>query len=161
DAHGSLWIGGQSGLTRMTKGRFTAWAEQDGLPSNHVRALYEDAEHTLWIGTTDGGLGRFKDGRFTRFTTREGMFDDGVFQILEDDAGNFWMSSNRGIHWVRKRELNEFAEGRRRSITSVAYGKSDGMLNAECNGGRSPAGIKARDGKLWFPTQDGVAVIDS
>ena len=27
-------------------------------------------------------------------------------------------------------------------------------------GGRSPAGIKARDGRLWFPTQDGVAVID-
>ena len=33
------------------------------------------------------------------------------------------------------------------------------MLNAECNGGRSPAGVKTRDGKLWFPTQDGVAVI--
>ena len=34
------------------------------------------------------------------------------------------------------------------------------MLNIECNGGRWPAGVKARDGRLWFPTQDGVAVID-
>ena len=34
------------------------------------------------------------------------------------------------------------------------------MLNVECNGGFWPAGIKARDGTLWFPTQDGVAVID-
>jgi signal transduction histidine kinase len=34
------------------------------------------------------------------------------------------------------------------------------MLNVECNGGRWPAGVKTRDGKLWFPTQDGVAVID-
>ena len=34
------------------------------------------------------------------------------------------------------------------------------MLNNECNGGRQPAGIKTRDGKLWFPTQDGVAIID-
>ncbi len=34
------------------------------------------------------------------------------------------------------------------------------MRNIECNGGRSPAGFKARDGRLWFPTQDGVAVID-
>ena len=34
------------------------------------------------------------------------------------------------------------------------------MLNPECNGGRSPAGIRAQDGRLWFPTQDGVAVID-
>ena len=46
------------------------------------------------------------------------------------------------------------------AITSTFFGKSDGMLNRECNGGRQPAGIKAKDGRLWFPTQDGVAVID-
>ena len=34
------------------------------------------------------------------------------------------------------------------------------MLNEECNGGIWPAGIRARDGRLWLPTQDGVAVID-
>ena len=28
------------------------------------------------------------------------------------------------------------------------------------NGGRQPAGLKAADGKLWFPTMGGVAVID-
>ncbi len=160
DHTGTLWIGSRSGLSRLIKGRFNGWTEREGLPSNHIVALYEDAEGTLWIGTSDGGLGRFKDGHFAGYTTREGMFDDGVFQIFEDANGNFWMSSNHGIHRVSKRELNEFAEGRRRSITSIAYGKSEGMLNAECNGGRSPAGVKTRDGKLWFPTQDGVAVID-
>ena len=34
------------------------------------------------------------------------------------------------------------------------------MLNAECNGGMQPAGIRARDGRMWFPTQQGVAIID-
>jgi signal transduction histidine kinase len=34
------------------------------------------------------------------------------------------------------------------------------MLNSECNGGREQAGTRTRDGKLWFPTQDGLAVID-
>jgi len=70
------------------------------------------------------------------------------------------MSSNRGIYRTSKRELNQFAEGKLSSITSVAYGKTDGMLSEECNGGMWPAGTRARDGKLWFPTQDGVAVID-
>ena len=157
---GTLWIGTRFGLSRLLNGRFNTWTEREGLPSNHIVALYEDAEGTLWIGTSDGGLGRFKEGHFTSYTMKKGMFDNGVFQILEDAAGNFWMSSNRGIYRISKRELNEFAEGRRRSITSVAYGKGEGMLSAECNGGRSPAGVKTRDGKLWFPTQDGVAVID-
>ena len=33
------------------------------------------------------------------------------------------------------------------------YGVADGMKSSECNGGYQPAGWKARDGRLWFPTQ--------
>jgi hypothetical protein len=34
------------------------------------------------------------------------------------------------------------------------------MPSAQCTSGRWPAGTKTRDGKLWFPTIGGVAVID-
>lgn len=157
---GGLWIGTYDGLTRVKNGQLTSWRESDGLPSRTIRALYEDADGTLWIGSYDGGLARFKDGKFNRYNSKTGLPNDGAFQILEDDDRSFWISSNRGIYRVKKDELNEFADGQRMNLTATAYGKSDGMLNAECNGGRSPAGIRARDGRLWFPTLDGVAVID-
>jgi signal transduction histidine kinase/ligand-binding sensor domain-containing protein len=157
---GGLWIGTYGGLSLFKDGKLTSWTENEGLPSRTIRTLYEDADAALWIGSYDGGLSRFKDGKFTRYNTKTGLPNDGAFQILEDDNRHFWISSNRGIYRVGKDELNEFADGRRANVTAVAYGKSDGMLNAECNGGRSPAGIRARDGRLWFPTQDGVAVID-
>jgi signal transduction histidine kinase/ligand-binding sensor domain-containing protein len=157
---GELWVGGYGGLTRLQDGQFTRWTESNGLPSNNVRALYIDSDGVVWIGTYDGGLGRLQDGKIVRYTIHEGMFNDGVFQILEDAHGNLWMGCNRGIYRVSKRELNLFAEGKLSSITSVPYGKIDGMLNVECNGGFCPAGIRAKDGKLWFPTQDGVAVVD-
>jgi len=159
-ASGDLWIGGYGGLTRLHGGQCTRWGERDGLPSDNIRAIYEDRDGVIWIGSYDGGLGRYKDGKFTRYTERDGLFNNGVFQILEDERGNLWMSSNRGIYRVSKQDLNAFADGKRTTITSVAYGQADGMLNVECNGGMWPAGIKAKDGKLWFPTQDGVAVID-
>ena len=157
---GSLWIAGYGGLTQMREGVFKRWTEREGLPSDNLRSLYEDAEHVLWIGTYDNGLARFENGKFTRYGTRDGLFDQGVFQILEDQRGNFWISCNRGIYRVSKRELNQFASGQQDRITSVGYGKIDGMLNTECNGGLSPAGIKSADGRLWFPTQNGIAVID-
>jgi signal transduction histidine kinase len=160
DREETLWFGTHAGLARYAGGRFTAFGERDGLSSDHVRSLYVDGDGVVWIGTYDGGLSRFADGAFTRYTTREGLFANGVFQTLEDDRGNLWMTSNRGIFRVAKRELNAYAAGATRSITSLAYGTRDGLASAECNGGRQPAGWRMRDGTLWFPTQRGVAIVD-
>src|SRR6185312_16487430 len=42
----------------------------------------------------------------------------------------------------------------------VSYGMADGMKTNECNGGFQPAGWKSRDGRLWFPTMNGIVAID-
>jgi hypothetical protein len=160
DRTGNLWIGGMGGLSRYDGHRFSAFTVSDGLPSASVRALYFDSDNVLWIGTYDGGLGRFDGVHFARITTRNGLFSNGVFQILEDANGYLWMSSNQGIYRARKQDLNDFVAGRLSGIHSIAYGKREGMLNEECNGGHWPAGVRARDGKLWFPTENGVAVVD-
>lgn len=160
DSTGALWIGTIGGLTRYFEGTFSSFTTDHGLSNNYVRAIHPDRDGVLWIGTYGGGLNRFKDGKFVRYTTAEGLFDNGVFQILEDHHGNFWMSSNKGIFRVKKHELEEFAAGTRGHITSIAYGKEDGMLNRECNGGFQPAGWKTADGRLWFPTIKGLVVID-
>jgi signal transduction histidine kinase/ligand-binding sensor domain-containing protein len=160
DRQGALWFGTYGGLNRLKEGKFTSYKKSDGLASDHVRALYEDGGGVLWVGTYDGGLSRIEDGRITTYTTNDGLFNNGVFQILDDQRGNFWMSSNLGIYRVSRQELNDFADGKIHKITCVSYGKRDGMLNVECNGGTSPAGVRTRDGRLWFPTQKGVAVID-
>ena len=83
-----------------------------------------------------------------------------VHEILEDDEGRLWMNSNRGIFWVRRDELNAFAEHRIPRIHSTAYTERDGLRNREGNGGFQPAGAKTRDGRLWFPTQDGIVGVD-
>ena len=117
-----------------------------------------DHHGTLWIATRGDGLYRFKDGKFVTVTRKDGLHDDTAYQILSDtndDSCNLWMSCNRGIYRVSLGELNEFADGRRQSVTSFAYGVADGMLSRECNGGQ-PAGCKARDGRLWFPTLRGI-----
>jgi signal transduction histidine kinase/ligand-binding sensor domain-containing protein len=157
---GALWIGTFQGLTRLEDGVFTTYTERDGVIGNQVRAIYEDADEVLWIGTYDGGLYRMKQGRLTRYTTKNGLHDNGVFQILEDDTGHLWMGSNRGIYRVSRRELNDFAEGAARSIRPTAFGTRDGLSTLECNGGRQPSGLKTADGKLWFPTMGGVAIVD-
>jgi signal transduction histidine kinase len=72
----------------------------------------------------------------------------------------FWISCNRGIYRVSRKDLNEVAAGRLESAGHVAYGEADGMLTSETNGEYQPAGCKSIDGKIWFPTQRGIVVID-
>jgi diguanylate cyclase (GGDEF)-like protein len=160
DRSGNLWVGTDGGgLNVLDRGRFKAYTTEQGLAHNTVFRIYEDGAGALWIGTY-GGLSRFKDGRLVSITSKEGLFDDRLFQILEDDRGELWMSGNKGISRVPRRDLEELAEGRRTSVTPIAYGTSDGMRSSECNGNSQPAGWKARDGSLWFPTTRGAVRID-
>jgi signal transduction histidine kinase len=112
------------------------------------------------MGTYGGGLNRFRDGRFTHCGTSDGLFEDTVSHILEDQDGNLWMSGNKGISRVSRKELNDFFDGRVKSITAISYGVADGMTNRECNGGGQPAGWKTREGQMWFPTVKGPVVVD-
>lgn len=155
-----LWIGTTHGLALFENGKFRSYTSHDGLSSNVVLAIHDDSDGAIWIGTNGGGLDRFKNGQFTTYTIRNGLFDDAVFRVLEDDAGNLWMSSDRGVFRVSKQQLNDFADGKINRIESVSYGEPDGLNTAECNGNFQPAGWKSRDGRLWFPTMQGVSVVD-
>jgi signal transduction histidine kinase/ligand-binding sensor domain-containing protein len=160
-ASGAIWVGTTEGLGRFEHGRWVAFTEKrDGLAGNFIRSLYEDRDGTVWIGTYDSGLTRYAGGRFSTVTSRHGLFSDGVFCLLEDDDGWFWMNSNQGIYRARRDELNAFADGRRASVTSVSYGPEDGLVNVEGNGGKQPACARAADGRLWFATAGGLAVVD-
>jgi signal transduction histidine kinase/ligand-binding sensor domain-containing protein len=160
DRRGDLWIGGYGGVTQIHNGTFTRWTEAEGLPSNNVRSIFEDSSGDIWAGTYDGGIGWFQNGKWINFNTANGLYDNGAFQILEDGQERFWISSNRGIYRVSRKQLRDVALGRQLRAQSIAYGRADGMLNMECNGGLWPAGAKDDRGRLWFPTQRGVAIID-
>lgn len=161
DRAGNLWIGTfGGGLQCFRDGKFTTFTMTNGLSNNFVWALHADADGVLWIGT-ENGLNRYADGHFTAFTTREGLPVNLVNEILEDAHGNLWVSHDHGIYRLRKSELNAGATGHRKTVQALRYDESDGLISAETNGQKSqPAGCRSRDGRLWFPTTKGVAVID-
>ncbi|MEE8526310.1 MAG: two-component regulator propeller domain-containing protein, partial [Thermoanaerobaculia bacterium] len=157
DSRGTLWIGTDNGLTRFDGEELTPIP----LPApDIVKTITGEADGTLWIGTAESGLLHYRDGRFVAFSVDQGLFDHLVHRILDDGRGWMWMSSNQGLFRVSKTELEDVAAGRTDRLRSISYGEDQGMRSRECNGGGHPAGIRTRDGRLWFPTIQGVVIVD-
>lgn len=164
---GGAWVGTFGGLARVRAGRVEVLGEADGLSSDVIRSLYLGEDGVLWIGTEGRGLNRvaltgetLEDADVTSYSTKDGIFADGIHAILDDGMGRLWMSSNDGIFWVRQAELEAFARGETTQVHSVAYLERDGLGNREANGGTQSAGLRTADGRLWFATMGGAAVVD-
>lgn len=154
---GGLWLGANGGgLMHFRDGEVRTWAEAEGLTSGNVMALVEDARGVVWFSTQGGGLYRLHGETLTRFSTEDGLYDDVGWQLLEDLEHRLWVISSRGIFRIVKEELDALAEGRHQRLSSTVLGRSDGLRDLRGTG----AGIRTRDGRLWFTTTAGVAVID-
>ena len=53
---------------RITGDAIVTYTTRDGLPDNHVNALWEDRDGSLWIGTAKGLVKRVA-GTFVTYTT--------------------------------------------------------------------------------------------
>ena len=162
DRDGYLWIGTEDeGLYRWKDGQCTHLGRMNGLANESIWSLCADDDGTVWIGTCGGGLSRWRNGKVTTWTTKDGLVNDVICQILEDDRGNLWLGSYGGVFCVSKAELDRTSDGASNHVIHcVSYRKADGLPSIECQGGFQPAGFKSRDGRLWFPTNKGLAVVN-
>ena len=161
DHEGTVWVGAFNGdLYRFRGEEIATFHFYNHFTQNAIWTIHPDPDGSLWIGTNSSGLLRFKNGKFRAITTRDGLYNDVAFQILDDNRGFLWTSCNKGISRTSKKELNDFADGRSQRVNSLSFGTPEGVRGIESTGPAQPAGFRAQDGKLWFPTIKGVAVVD-
>jgi ligand-binding sensor domain-containing protein/signal transduction histidine kinase len=160
DGAGSIWVGTQSGFSIVQDGKFANYSPHNGLLEDTVLAFYEDKAHAMWIGTAGGGMARFRDGKYRIYTTAEGLFNDNVFGILEDDQGYLWINCSEGVFRIFKDQFDQLDRGTIRQLKCSSFGKRDGMPSVEGNAVGQPCAWKGPDGRMWFTTSRGVAVVD-
>jgi ligand-binding sensor domain-containing protein/signal transduction histidine kinase len=84
---GTLWGGTEGGgLVRYQHGAFRIFGAAAGLTNGFVRAIFEDRQRNLWVGT-DRGLFRLQQEMLTRVDGTGGIPQISVHAICEDHAG--------------------------------------------------------------------------
>jgi signal transduction histidine kinase/ligand-binding sensor domain-containing protein/CheY-like chemotaxis protein len=163
DSRGNLWVGTDiDGLLRITNSKSEVFNVTHGLSSQDIMSIFEDKAGDIWIATYGGGVNRYTyaDGEFKSIGQKHGLPHDIVYWILEDDNHHLWMSTMEGIFRVNRQELENFFNGTSDVVNGTTFDEAYGMKVREGNGGSQPSGWRTNDGRLWFITAAGVAVID-
>ena len=163
DSNGDIWFSTTSTgiLKKDGNDNLTGFSIHHGPSSEMVLSMYEDPEGSIWAGTNEGLL-VLKDGEFKLFNRSNGLQFNGIFRMIEDDYGYLWASGNFGIQRMSVNNLLALKHDETGSmrIPVRLFDTSDGMANHEANGGVFPAGWKMESGDIWFPTMQGIAMIN-
>jgi ligand-binding sensor domain-containing protein len=131
-----------------------------GTSSAWVMTMSMDSLGGLWIATMGAGLKAVRGDSVVTITSAEGLPEEAVYAVMPDNAGSLWFPSNNGVYRASVDDLYALLEGRREAVDFESFGVSDGMYSDECNGGYQASAVKAKDGRLWFPTTAGVVMVD-
>jgi signal transduction histidine kinase len=159
DSRGMIWVGTGDGVGRFRAPRGGAFQMEARLGDAAIESLFEDSKGRVWATTAGGILFVSTPQGNVILDHRHGMPAHALYRVLEDDAGSYWISSSRGILELPRDPLEAVLAGERTRLEILHYGLEDGMRTSECHGLSQPAGGKARDGSLWFPTARGFVQI--
>lgn len=185
-SNGDLWLGTENdGLLRVSGTHVDHFSTRNGLPDGRITAVFEDREHSIWVGA-NGGLYRLRKALFANLRVEDGLSGNYVRALAETRDGSLWVGSSKGLDVVppsgTPRPVPLGPSANRVSVMSLSVAPDDllsigtfgdGVLQAR--GGRVVARItqaqglpanhvralaQARGGGVWAGTQRGVALID-
>ncbi len=103
DSNESIWVGSNDeGLVELRKdGRTRTYTSKDGIPNNSVRAICEDHEGNIWVGTA-GGIAYIagKDEEKPEVVVPEGLEEFAesnvlVMRLYCDTEGKIWIATGK------------------------------------------------------------------
>ena len=149
DRAGNLWIGTWLGLFRR--------GPRGGVPvripqvEGTVRAIFEDGESEIWVGTDGNGVFTYRAGRVTHLTPADGIPNKQVRAFLQSRDGAVWIATLGGVVRWDRGSLAVFTtrDGLPSNLARALYEDRTGRLWV----GTLDAGIAWREPEGLFRTQ--------
>ena len=130
DRTGRLWFGTQAGLVCRDDAGWKKFDSRDGLSNDTVRAIADDAEGNIWIGTEAGGLNCLSNGQFRVFHKADGLPGETVTSLLADRDGSLWVgTADAGLGRLKDGQWTTYSKTNGLSSDSIGYLIEDTQSN--------------------------------
>jgi len=157
DRYGNIWASALDlGVIVINKNRkvIRIYNDQNGMPDNSVRCIYQDSSGNFWFGGYDNGLAYFSKDKILKdlgmkynpanikvklFTTKDGLPDNSIRKVIEDSFRNIIIGSRYG-------GLAVYNNGNIKKITKSEGLISNGIWDIANDGDRG----------IWIVTQAGI-----
>lgn len=98
ERNGTIWMRGDERQLwrRATNGQWSVLTSEQGLYRS-LRCIFEDREHSVWVGTDGAGLHRLRPQPVKTFDERDGLASNAMtFTLTEDTDGKIWVGAFPG-----------------------------------------------------------------
>ena len=146
---GTVLLGDENG--------FQTIARPETLKHQWVSGILTISAKETWVSTLGGGLYLWDGEKWPCLDAIDGLPDSRLTCVLDDGEGYLWMGSLGGIIRAERQKLLAHILSPQSPVQWLRLDHTDGLPSRECLGGFQPAGWRARDGQLWFPTGNGIA----
>ena len=141
DRNGGLWIGTDTrGLVHAYEGKTSTFTHKDGLSSDLVKALFQDREGTVWVGTA-AGLDQFHELAVTSLSVDEGLSSTDARSVLAARDGSVWIGTGVALY--------RWKDG---SMARYQKGSHPGLLDDEID-----SLFEDENGRVWVSSVGGLA----
>lgn len=155
---GKIIAGTAAGRVLLGDARgFETVAKPEILKHQWVSGIYPVSTKEIWVSTLGSGLYLWNGKKWHCFDADDGLPDSRLTCVLDDGRGCIWLGSLGGIIRAERRQLLAHASDADSAVQWLRLDHTDGLPSRECIGGYQPAGWRAKDGLLWFPTGSGIA----
>lgn len=136
---GYIWIGSYGGLIRFDGTIFRNYSGEGKIPSSSIRALFEDSQGRLWIGTNDKGVYFYENNIFTHCEYENSQEFLSVRSFAEGADGSIYVGTTSG--------LAKIEESKMVLVNDAVYGMTIYSMAVDENG------------ILWTCMDDGIAML--
>ncbi len=150
-----LWIGHTNGLIEYDPDKNEAHSIPE-LAGSHVRAIHCCADGSILIGTYGQGYFYYYGRKFFPMPLDKNGFLMTAHCFLEDGKGNVWIPCNKGLFKTPKADMDAWVRGQSNQLYYYYYGRQDGVLTNEFNGGFNAAGIITPQGFVALLSMKGM-----
>jgi ligand-binding sensor domain-containing protein/AraC-like DNA-binding protein len=163
DISDNLWIGSNEGLFCLKKDRLVPFKQKSVLAGYMILDIFIEPKGIIWLATNNGLLYfNSETGNIVSYPRESEFSSASIYRILEDKDRKLWMSSSRGLFVVSKAIFHSqtLQLTREEPVKYYHLLERDGLIASVFEGGSQPAGWKAKDGRLWFPSIEGAVVVE-